>query len=119
LRNKEDELKNKISKKNNEIYEIKTQLEQKTINEENYQHKLQALEEKLKSTKVALSEKDNEFDKLNNLLRAKEDELNNKIAEKNAEIAEIQTNLADRAKELEIIKNRGFWQRLRVCFQAH
>jgi peptidoglycan hydrolase CwlO-like protein len=78
---------------------------------------LQALEEELKSTKVALSEEDNEFDKLNNLLRAKEDELNSKIAEKNAEITEIQTNLIDREKELEIIKNRSFWQKLKVCFQ--
>ncbi len=82
-----------------------------------YQKKLLALEAELKSTKVALSEKDNEFDKLNNLLRAKEDELNNKITEKNAEITEIQTNLIDREKELKIIKNRSFWQRLKACSQ--
>ena len=78
---------------------------------------LQALEEELSSTKVASNEKDNEFDRLKNLLRAKEDEFNNNIAQKKAEITEIQSNLTAREKELEIIKNRGFWQRLKACFQ--
>ena len=106
-----------MSLKNDEINAIKTQLEQKAIIEENYQNKLQALEIELKSKKVALSGKNDEFDKLNNLLKTKEDEFNNKIAEKNAEIAGIQTDLTDREKELERMKYRSFWQQLKACFR--
>jgi chromosome segregation ATPase len=117
LRNKEDELKNKISNKNNEIYEIKTQLEQNTINEDNYKSKLQTLEEKLKSMGIVVSEKDQEIEKLIDSLKTKEVELGSKIAEKDNEISKIQTNLTARENELEMIKNRDFWQRLKACFQ--
>ena len=117
FRNKEKGFKDKITQKDIEIKDLKTQLEQKTINEDNYKSKLQALEEKLKSMGIVVSEKDQEIEKLIDSLKTKEVELGSKIAEKDNEISKIQTNLTARENELEMIKNRGFWQRLKACFQ--
>jgi chromosome segregation ATPase len=83
---------------------------------ERIRKQIEKKEEELKALRSLLKEKDRDIEEFCEALKNGEQELNEKLSEKDLEIAEIKTSLLTTKHELQLINERTFQKRLRACF---
>lgn len=126
LEEKENEARELLDSRNGEIVALKESLnikakdlEQEISENEKIKKQMQTKDEELTTLLSVMTEKDKQSEKLNEALRNKEQEFENRIRDKDIEIGEIKTSLMAAEKELRTIKSRSFWQRLKLCFRNY
>ncbi|MBW2093966.1 MAG: hypothetical protein JRI80_03680 [Deltaproteobacteria bacterium] len=124
LEEKGNEARESLDRKNAEIAALQASLntkeedlEQGSVENEKIKKQMQTKEEELTTLLSVMNEKDKQSEKLNEALKNKEQKFENRIRDKDIEIGEIKTCLMVTKKELQIIKGRTFWQRLKASFQ--
>jgi chromosome segregation ATPase len=92
-------------------------LRQKREENEKIKKQLGGKEEELKTMSSLVREKEQELEESSHILKKKELEFKHMLSEKDSEIDNIKNCLMVTKKEIQRIKARTFWQKLKVCFQ--
>ncbi len=126
LEEKENEARESLDRKNAEIAALQASLntkekdlEQEIGENDKIKKQMQTKDEELTTLLSVMNEKDKQSEKLNEALKNKEQEFENRIRDKDIEIGEIKTSLMAAENELQTIKNGTFWQRLKLCFRNY